>query len=151
MSFMRYVNIFLDLILQSQKVFDRTLKLLGPLFVVLATGITTFIIFTYFTAILPYYFGPISNWGFLAYFHFMLSLWVSFSIYYNYFLSALTSPGNTPSSYKQQNGTSNDENFVGHCRKCDMPKPERAHHCSVCKKYVFPQKLFFFLELIYLY
>ncbi|EPZ33521.1 Zinc finger, DHHC-type, palmitoyltransferase domain-containing protein, partial [Rozella allomycis CSF55] len=38
--------------------------------------------------------------------------------------------GNPPSITRKENGKER------YCRKCDAPKPDRCHHCSVCKKCV---------------
>lgn len=35
------------------------------------------------------------------------------------------------------------------CRKCWMPKPERAHHCSICDRCVLRMGTLCFLELFF--
>lgn len=42
--------------------------------------------------------------------------------------------GSAPDELPQQPG--NGRRRVRRCRKCDGPKPERTHHCSVCKRCV---------------
>lgn len=51
-------------------------------------------------------------------------------------------PGRIPSDWHEQIDTSDESARVAaetssrqrYCRKCEMPKPPRAHHCKTCKR-----------------
>jgi hypothetical protein len=71
-------------------------------------------------------------------------LFILSSIIFNYISAVITDPG-SPSD-------ENDRNLVnGHlqlsvnepqCKKCQLPKPERTHHCSICKRCVHKMVIF---------
>lgn len=114
----------IDVLLYIQKVMDKVFKLLGPLFVFLATSITTFIIYIHFTTVLPWYNGDVSQWGFYGYSQFFMSVLISSGIYFNYFAAVLTNSGDTPKTkltedemdhLSSQDGTRGHTKF---CRKC---------------------------------
>jgi palmitoyltransferase len=74
--------------------FEGLIRLLGPLFVVLATFLISMVIIVYFRAILPYY---IEDWFSLeGIFHLTLSAWIAFNLWFNYYKTIFTTPGYTP-------------------------------------------------------
>ena len=52
------------------------------------------------------------------------------NILFNYIMAVITLPG-----YPSYNDTKNYAEYK-QCKKCDLPKPDRCHHCSVCNKCV---------------
>jgi len=86
-------------------------------------SLTTYIVYVYYTTILPSALEKKKYKNFL--FHIIFGNWVAINIYFNYIMSWLTSPGsakyyqNLPSEYPM-------------CKKCSMIKPPRTHHCSWC-------------------
>lgn len=62
----------------------------------------------------------------------------------SYLRTCSTDPGRIPSdwydrfapAYAQANAPVDKSSRQRYCRKCDMPKPPRAHHCRVCNRYV---------------
>ena len=61
-----------------------------------------------------------------------------------YTRTCYTDPGRIPSDWHRNIQTKDECARVAaeassrqrYCRKCDMPKPPRAHHCKICKRYV---------------
>lgn len=51
-------------------------------------------------------------------------------IFINYTLTARTDPGSTPLGWVPPS----DSTEVRFCKKCEVPKPPRAHHCRYCKR-----------------
>ncbi|GAM18616.1 hypothetical protein SAMD00019534_017910, partial [Acytostelium subglobosum LB1] len=72
-------------------------------------------------------------------FHSMLSTLFTILILVSYYLCKSTNPGEyqdtlLPSYYLNQPVSQEDDRRF--CTKCDEQKPERAHHCNICKKCV---------------
>lgn len=60
-----------------------------------------------------------------------------------YTRTCFTNPGRIPNDWYEDYMTSDKSSRVAvdtssrqrYCRKCEMPKPPRAHHCKTCKRY----------------
>ena len=59
-----------------------------------------------------------------------------------YTRTCFTDPGRIPSDWHEHIETKDEDARVAaeassrqrYCRKCEMPKPPRAHHCKICKR-----------------
>jgi hypothetical protein len=114
---------------------------------VIATAIITGLGYSGFVYILPYYSAPFS-WSYLCnaatgppdlFSHSppsTIGVFILGNIYYNYFCAVLTSPG-TPD--KDLYAIDDPESLrvqerLKQCKKCNVVKPPRAHHCSMCDR-----------------
>ena len=76
-------------------------------------------------------------------------------IWITYARSVLVDPGRIPRDWAGEEVGKGGEKSTGEegrgrgegevksrkwCRKCDAPKPPRAHHCKECKRYACPEK-----------
>jgi palmitoyltransferase len=69
------------------------------------------------------------------------------SIIFNYISAVITDPGSPSAAHDK-----NDRNLISRhlqsnvdepqCKKCQLPKPERTHHCSICKRCVHKMVMF---------
>lgn len=118
------------------------MRIIGPIFVLLATGLITAIIVVHFRAILPYFTPYFSFGGFI---HTIWSCFLSFNILFNYFMVVFTPPGTTEKfDYDEEavedlireTSPRKGQGFSRFCKKCKIPKPPRSHHCHVCNKCV---------------
>jgi len=128
--------------------FESFIRVVGPVFVVLALTLISGVIYVHFVNSIPFY-GPYTSLGNLL--HLIMSVYISFCIGYNYLCAVLVPPGSPPSSEElgltstQLSALQNDEidqkGYVPHeyrrfCKRCNRPKPERTHHCHVCGRCV---------------
>lgn len=72
----------------------------------------------------------------LVFYNNLLGIFVLFNIYFNYIMAMRTDPG-TPD--KLLYGVDEEvpiDNRIQYrqCKKCNVVKPPRAHHCSVCER-----------------
>ena len=67
-------------------------------------------------------------------FHVINGIFILFNIYFNYLMSFLTHPGAPSANFilEVEDGLSRN----AFCKKCNLPKPPRTHHCSVCRRCV---------------
>ncbi|GAM16931.1 hypothetical protein SAMD00019534_001060, partial [Acytostelium subglobosum LB1] len=74
--------------------------------------------------------------------HYVISLVLLFNITFNYVMTIVTPPGQSPreadytpeqlDAFDQIRVIKKSESFSKFCIKCRLPKTERAHHCSLC-------------------
>jgi len=116
---------------------SAAIRILGPVFVLLALSLISGIIFVYYRALLPYYWA---GWrpGGIA--HLLLSVFLSANIFYNYTLVVLTKPGSPPDDphadddeLRRAPVPRRGEGFSRYCKQCKRAKPPRSHHCHVCR------------------
>jgi palmitoyltransferase len=72
--------------------------------------------------------------GIMRYVHLVVFAYVSFGVFFNYYLAAGTDPGLIPSDFIEYADTAVDR--VSYCGTCKLPRPERCHHCSLCGRCV---------------
>lgn len=61
-----------------------------------------------------------------------------------YTRTCFTDPGRVPADWHEHIQTKDESARIAaetssrqrYCRKCEMPKPPRAHHCKTCRRYV---------------
>jgi hypothetical protein len=74
--------------------------------------------------------SPAFNYPFIFYLNCYLGPYLQYLILYNYFLTVLTNPGYTITHNNSSIETGNSIETVV-CKKCQIIKPLRAHHCSL--------------------
>ncbi|CAJ0759892.1 17820_t:CDS:2, partial [Entrophospora sp. SA101] len=135
----------------ADKAANTVIRLIGPIFIVLAVSLIGLAVLVYFTVIFPYFY----KWeeDYLSS-KILYCLGLAFSVYmviciaFHYCMAVRTKPGGVSNA---SIGTMEGDDpilqgvfleleeyqeFPKTCKKCHLPKPERAHHCSVCKKCV---------------
>eukprot|EP00003_Mantamonas_plastica_P026826 TRINITY_DN560_c0_g1_i1.p1 TRINITY_DN560_c0_g1~~TRINITY_DN560_c0_g1_i1.p1 ORF type:complete len:263 (-),score=39.51 TRINITY_DN560_c0_g1_i1:530-1318(-) len=119
---------------------DIFMMVLGPLLILLATSLISFVIYVFFYGV----WGKLTGDSFfLKLFHITIDIWLMFNVFYNYYSVVRTKPGSVPDSIDMETGLVVDEvappkgeGFTKYCKRCKKHKPERAHHCHICKKCV---------------
>eukprot|EP00808_Paulinella_micropora_P028464 g25301.t1 len=73
----------------------------------------------------------------------IVGVWFLVNLLYNYFMTQRLGPGYAPESIPQdklallaEDPETPEGQAYRFCRKCNVVKPMRAHHCSVCKRCV---------------
>jgi hypothetical protein len=120
---------------QLNRVSQWAMRAMGPLLVLLGSAIIALVVYVYFTSVLPVH---AAAWPGAAVLHWALALYLLARIAIHYVLAVATPPGSP------QIGDMTDEEveqlrtagFEAWCRKCELPKPPRTHHCSFCGKCV---------------
>ncbi|CAG8468724.1 16481_t:CDS:2 [Funneliformis caledonium] len=124
---------------------------IGPIFILLAIGLLGMATLTYFTVVFPYFYKWDDDYIWTKVYYYIgliFSIYLVVCIFFHYYMAVRTKPGGVLNA-----GTAETESddptlqglfleleeyaeFPKTCKKCHLPKPERAHHCSVCKKCV---------------
>ncbi len=82
---------------------------------------------------------PLTGVELLKFNSLVLCIWIC------YFRACRTNPGNVPSAWTPQDSSDGSRQEKGSeggtarsrwCRKCDVMKPPRAHHCKACRRCV---------------
>merc|ERR1711916_11768 len=114
-----------------QCVADTLIRLIGPLFVLLALTLTSSVIYVWWVVLLPLHVPDVwSVWGAL---HSMVALCLIANILYNYIACIITPPGSPSKEDMAAANVPLDDDEGAFCKKCNCLKPRRAHHCHVCK------------------
>ncbi|KAI9208652.1 DHHC palmitoyltransferase-domain-containing protein [Polychytrium aggregatum] len=131
----------------------------GPVFVVVAIGLVSCCAYVYFNVFIPKTFpaDSLTTWGAIAkYTHLLFTVYLLVLIAFQYGMAVLVGPGKTDkdtesghsdvphdslahSEHTHDTSVGISEPHESHrkvCKKCLIPKPERAHHCRVCKRCV---------------
>ena len=122
---------------------DIGLFLLGPVLIVLATGLIGLCAHVHFSIVMKYW-HPSGNaiyWLHAAFASFLVVL-----IEFNYILAVVSPPGYITDDVSRKItgmeisgwlsfGRTNSDPSIRTCRKCLLPKPDRSHHCSICKRW----------------
>ena len=127
---------------------DRLVRLLGPLLILFAIVLIASCTFSYFRQILPHliYYNNNGEFTYLLSFLTLLGIFTLGNILYNYYRCVFSDPGYTLNlRYKEilnmfdmasQSLPPQAPHEVNYCRICNVPKPRRVHHCSVCDRCV---------------
>eukprot|EP00386_Alphamonas_edax_P010897 GDKI01034813.1.p1 GENE.GDKI01034813.1~~GDKI01034813.1.p1 ORF type:complete len:297 (+),score=49.57 GDKI01034813.1:143-1033(+) len=128
-----FANVALDSV-------DLAMKGLGPALVFLAIALISLVAYTFFTCVLPY-----SGWHpVFVVFLGCVGVFLLVNIVYNYWKTLRTDPGLPPEFETVEMGLEEgsldpslrEGSGPKQCRKCGRLKPQRCHHCSVCKRCV---------------
>lgn len=119
---------------------DCFIRVMGPFFICLATGIISCCAYSFFFILLPdlaWQGTSLLLCGLLG----LVGLFLLVNTFYNYFMAIFTDPGQS-SEYEGlavgEAPEEADEELADltpkpkQCKKCLRQKPPRAHHCSVC-------------------
>ncbi|KAF9122598.1 hypothetical protein BGW39_009635 [Mortierella sp. 14UC] len=127
---------------------DRTSSSLGPILITLAFILLSTTITCYFTVYIPFHYQWNEEEGFQGNAGYIMtmvwSLYLVWGIIANYYYTVTTSPGSVLDGLAAENEGTHFQDvlmemesfteFPPTCKRCHLPKPERTHHCSVCKK-----------------
>ncbi|CAJ1342886.1 unnamed protein product [Effrenium voratum] len=118
---------------------DVLLRVLGPLLVVLAVSLISFVAYTFFTVLIPYFADGGTPLPLLLA-ELALGCFLLVNLLYNYAMAICLNAGTPPES-AGDSAKDAELGVVGfgctkECQKCFRSKPPRAHHCSVCKRCV---------------
>ncbi|GJP41292.1 hypothetical protein CLOM_g950 [Closterium sp. NIES-68] len=141
--------------LRLEILLDSTVKVLGPLYVLLALVLILAIIYLAFTLLLPMSWPMHTPAGIC---HGIAAAWVSFNILFNFYCAATRHPGSPPPLAlpdKESRGPQGDVRLsmgravadmqlnlsdsmpcVRWCDKCQNLKPPLTHHCHICERCV---------------
>ncbi|OAD70663.1 hypothetical protein PHYBLDRAFT_171410 [Phycomyces blakesleeanus NRRL 1555(-)] len=138
------------------KIVDRAIWNIGPLFIVIAVILVDLCALAYYLVVFPYTY----NWSdasILRRIYIIATLaftfYMVYCIHFHYYMAIRTPPGGTADSGRtsRPDQTSEEQEaslrqvllemeeydeYPRTCKKCHQPKPERAHHCSVCNSCV---------------
>ena len=122
------------------------MKFLGPVLVCVAVGLVLSISAAYFAVLAPAVMDVFSPTWFVVS---SIGVWILFNLLFNYLSCIFTPPGYPPGTLSEEElararahrdgptpSPGAGEGFSLWCKKCDAPKPVRAHHCHVCKRCV---------------
>lgn len=115
--------LWMDIILTN--IVQNSFRFLGIVFVFIAITLIVTISFFGLIFIVPAVSTPYSAF---FYFNIFWGIFLIFNVLFNYIMAVTTNPGNPDSSEINSNGKE--------CKKCLVQKPDRTHHCSICKKCV---------------
>lgn len=120
---------------------DIIIRLIGPLLATLATSLILFVVYAYFTEVLPIL--VIEHSPAVAQLLTVVGLYLLGSLLFNYFSTMFVGPGNPPANIgDDMKGLLSDDPELEEgqthrfCRKCNSVKPMRTHHCSICNRCV---------------
>ncbi|KAI7887601.1 DHHC palmitoyltransferase-domain-containing protein [Mucor mucedo] len=132
------------------KIVDKAIWSIGPIFIGIAVLLLNMCVLAYYLVVFPY----LHSWTDSSFFSKVFSiltlaftLYIVYCIHFHYYMAIVTSPGDME-EYRKADDPSSSTNetsmrtmllemeehsqFPNSCKKCLLPKPERAHHCSVC-------------------
>ncbi|KAG0330139.1 hypothetical protein BGZ99_008002 [Dissophora globulifera] len=134
---------------QIDRLADSTIGYLGPVLLLTAFVLLSITIFCFFTVYLPFHYswtegtGFFGNWAYIL--HLSWSLYLVWGIIANYYYAVRTPPGGILDGVSSTGDAMFQDvlqeietytEFPPTCKRCHLPKPERTHHCSVCKRCV---------------
>ncbi|KAI7874588.1 zf-DHHC-domain-containing protein [Lichtheimia hyalospora FSU 10163] len=134
------------------QLFDRAVGKSGPVFIAIAVLLIELCVLAFYLVVFPY----THSWSdasfagkiFVA-LVFVFTLYMVYCIHFHYYMAIKTHPGTLPNTATDTaEGHDHDpsarqvllemEEYAGDapkmCKKCHLPKSERAHHCSICNK-----------------
>eukprot|EP00668_Euglena_longa_P011306 GGOE01013700.1.p1 GENE.GGOE01013700.1~~GGOE01013700.1.p1 ORF type:complete len:320 (+),score=89.54 GGOE01013700.1:39-962(+) len=119
-----------------QRIYQRAQRLFGVGCVTVAWILIIWTHYVYLTRILPLLID-LRSYGI---FFFVPGSWLSFNAVFNYAMVLLTSPGKpidtlTTEELKalqEEQAPEKGKGWTKFCKKCQVPKPPRTHHCNTC-------------------
>ena len=103
-------------------------RLLGPAVIALGHALVGLITYLYFSIpVLPRDTSPLVYYPWT-----LLGIWLLVNIIFNWDMCCITDPGSPPpAGVLLEGGEGRANGDLPICKKCQVPKPMRAHHCSV--------------------
>ncbi|KAL0269883.1 UNVERIFIED_CONTAM: hypothetical protein PYX00_007470 [Menopon gallinae] len=103
---------------------DNFTKVLGPFFIIAASGLTISVVVICYMIGLPYWWRRSPEVTVVLV---IIGHWLLINIVFHYYMGCTVSPGLPPEGALIPEA-------VSICKKCIAPKPPRTHHCSICNK-----------------
>ncbi|KAK3810820.1 MAG: DHHC palmitoyltransferase-domain-containing protein [Benniella sp.] len=136
-----------DLAHQIERLADAAVSGLGPFLLGLAFLLLSMTFFCFFTVFFPYHYTWQEGQGVSGNLSYVLNLiWACYLVWgivANYYFAVRTPPGGVLDGI-HSTGDAMFQDVIQQmevytetpptCKRCHLPKPERAHHCSVCKR-----------------
>lgn len=146
----RLTSVAISCLARGLDFFDIFIKVLGPVFMLIALSLFSFETYTYFVHVLPSW---EKDMPFVLQVSFtILGVFLVVNLFYNYLKAICTDPGLPPewdsealledgeeevlSFEAVASGEVKPRKVARRCGKCNRQKPVRTHHCSVCKRCV---------------
>jgi len=121
-------------------VVDTAISLVGPILSSVATILIFGVTYVYFTEILPV---VVASYGVYSRLITLVGLWLLLNLLWNYWRTMWIGPGYAPTKLDQEtielladDPECREGELHRFCRTCNIVKPMRAHHCSICKRCV---------------
>ncbi|GAA5802886.1 hypothetical protein HPULCUR_008361 [Helicostylum pulchrum] len=128
------------------KIVNKAISSIGPIFIGIAILLLNMCVLGYYLVVFPYLYQwtDTSVWNkLLSVLTLCFTLYIVYCIYFHYYMAIVTPPGDMEDYRKKDSSNSSDEasmrtmllEMEEHSQfpqSCLLPKPERAHHCSVC-------------------
>ncbi|GMH33408.1 hypothetical protein BSKO_01242 [Bryopsis sp. KO-2023] len=114
-------------------VMEKAIRWMGPLYVITATALVLTVAYVFFFILLV----EMKHDSIRHHegFHGCVGFFLLFNVLFNYLGCVFTKPGNTATADQEVLNSSIMEHWR-FCKKCNRPKPDLAHHCSICKSCV---------------
>lgn len=109
---------------------ERAIRWMGPLYVLTGTLLITTVAYVFFFILLVEM--KQESKSHFHKLHYCIGAFLLFNVLFNYFGCVFTKPGTTTSVDQEVLNSSVMEHWR-FCKKCNRPKPDLAHHCSICK------------------
>ena len=134
-------------------VINKGMRALGPILALAATCLISLVVYEYFLEIWPQLVNTqYSDRPFMPYLITSVGIFILINIFFNHQSCVWTSPGyaplsiasypkgcqEIPSKFYKYDPELKSSAVVRYCNQCNCYKPWRAHHCSICKRYVHP-------------
>mmetsp|Transcript_21636 Transcript_21636/g.49271 ORF Transcript_21636/g.49271 Transcript_21636/m.49271 type:complete len:334 (-) Transcript_21636:62-1063(-) len=121
--------------------FHLFLRVAGPCFVCLALSLMGFGVYVYFDILCPILLQKMRYGGAMVCIATFVGVIILFNVLYNYAKAICVDPGRPPTYEKvlEDHASMIESGSAARprpCRRCELSKPHRAHHCSVCKRCV---------------
>ncbi|KAL0141919.1 putative Palmitoyltransferase [Mucor lusitanicus] len=136
------------------KIVDKAIWSIGPVFIGIAVLLLDMCVLAYYLVVFPYF----HSWTDVSVLYklynictLLFTLYVVYCIHFHYYMAIVTPPGDMEEYRRPEASSSSSSHtesepsmrtmllemeehstFPQSCKKCQLPKPERAHHCSVC-------------------
>ncbi|CAO3618067.1 unnamed protein product [Mucor fragilis] len=135
------------------KIVDKAIWSIGPVFIGIAVLLLDMCVLAYYLVVFPYFHSWTDASALYKVYNIctlLFTLYVVYCIHFHYYMAIVTSPGDMEEYRRPEASSSSAQNesepsmrtmllemeehstFPQSCKKCQLPKPERAHHCSVC-------------------
>ncbi|CAG8463818.1 6196_t:CDS:2 [Ambispora leptoticha] len=141
------------LFVAAERAANTLIRTVGPLFIALAVMLIGMAVFVYFTVVFPQFYTWDEDYIWTKFWYYVglvFSIYIVVCIAFHYYMAVRTKPGGVltgstaPTSSEAEDPSIQDlfleleeyQEFPKTCKKCHLPKPERAHHCSICKRCV---------------
>lgn len=112
---------------------DGVVRWLGPLFVLAVWVLISGIVVSWYTILAPFLSATHSAPFMIL--QILLSHWLLLNIIFHYYKVTTTRPGAPPQLSPEDTQRAVTMGYR-YCKKCSLVKPQRCHHCQVCKSCV---------------